>query len=249
MTHEFQRPVHARLWLRSPTSAALHIVLVITAGLALDAVFGWPGQYVAIAWTLCVWAWLYRIGGTEERRVLILCTAIAGFGEVILSLVWRLYDYQFANVPLFVPPGHALLMTLGLMLSHEFAKHKAGRGFQTILPWGAAIYAGFAWANGFDQFGAALFVVFAVCMIFSQAKMLYCTMFVIALIMELYGTALGNWSWVAMTPGLGISAANPPFSAGALYCLLDLLVLGALRIWANYRIPADPAATPGESVA
>lgn len=249
MKHEFQQPVHARLWLHTPMSAGLHVVLVITGGLALDAIFGWLGQYAAIAWTVFVWAWLYRSGGTEERRVLILCTAIAGLGEVILSLVWGLYDYQFANVPLFVPPGHALLMTLGLMLSHEFVKHKAGRGFQTILPWGAAIYAGFAWIIGFDHFGAVLFCVFAICMIFSQARMLYCTMFVIALIMELYGTALGNWTWIGTTPGLGISAANPPFSAGALYCLLDLLVLGALRIWASYRVPDERAASPGESVA
>jgi hypothetical protein len=49
--------------------------------------------------------------------------------------------------------------------------------------------------------------------------------------MELYGTALGNWTWVNSTPGLGISAANPPYSAGALYCLLDLLVLGAMKLF------------------
>ena len=228
-------------------SAALHVVLVISGGLALDAIFGWPGQYAAIAWTFGVWVWLYRCGGTEERRVLILCTAIAGFGEVILSLVWGLYDYQFANVPLFVPPGHALLMTLGLVVSHKFGEHKAGRGFQAIFPWGAAIYAGFAWTIGFDKFGALLFGVFAICMIFSRARMLYCTMFVIALIMELYGTALGNWTWLGTTPGLRISAANPPFSAGALYCLLDLLVLGALRIWASYRIPVEREASSVES--
>ena len=56
-------------------------------------------------------------------------------------------------------------------------------------------------------------------------------MFVLALMMELYGTALGNWVWAAEAPGLGLTAANPPFSAGAFYCLLDLLVLLALKAW------------------
>ena len=73
--------------------------------------------------------------------------------------------------------------------------------------------------------------------------MLYATMFVLALAMELYGTALGNWTWVPTTPGLGITAANPPFSAGALYCLLDLLVLGAIRLWASHNTTAAPSAS------
>jgi hypothetical protein len=146
-------------------------------------------------------------------------------------MVWGLYVYQFTNVPLFVPPGHALLMTLGLIISQSMVKHKTGRAFQAILPWGAAIYAGFALVRGFDEFGAALFCVFAICMVFSRARMLYVVMFVIALVMELYGTALGNWTWVRITPWLNITASNPPFSAGSLYCLLDLLVLGALKLW------------------
>lgn len=233
MNIDGQLPLHARVWQHAPRWAALHIGFVITGGLAIDAIFGWTGQWVAVFWTFCVWAWLYKSGGTEERRVLILCTVIAGTGEVILSLVWGLYDYQFLNVPLFVPPGHALLMTLGLIISQKMLKHKEGRAFQAIFPWGAFIYAGFAWTVGFDQFGALLFCVFGICMIFSRARMLYATMFVIALAMELYGTALGNWRWIDTTPWLNISAANPPFSAGALYCLLDLLVLGALNLWAH----------------
>ena len=247
MKHDARPPLYARIWRHAPAFAAWHIVGVITGGLALDAMFGWPGQYAAIAWTVCVWAWLYQSGGAEERRVLILCTVIAGIGEVILSLVWGLYDYQFANVPLFVPPGHALLMTLGLIASHEMLKHQSGRAFRAILPWGAFIYAGFAWVIGFDEFGAVLFGVFGICMIFSRARMLYATMFTIALAMELYGTVLGNWTWRSTTPWLDITAANPPFSAGALYCLLDLLVLGALKLLPGIRPGVEASTSPGES--
>ena len=242
-----QLPLHARLWRHAPVWTPLHIVAVITGGLALDANFGWTGQVAAIIWTFGLWAWLYKSGGAEERRVLALCTVISGVGEVMLSLVWGVYDYQFSNLPLFVPPGHALLMTLGLIASQKLLKHQAGRAFQTILPWGAAIYAGFAWRMHFDEFGAVLFCVFGICMMFNRARMLYATMFVFALVMEVYGTALGNWTWAATTPWLNITAANPPFSAGALYCLLDLLVLGALKLLTRDHATAESPVSSAKS--
>lgn len=205
--------------------AALNIIAVITLGLALDAWLGWPGQIMAIIWTILVFAALYMVGGRTERRVLMLCTLIAGFGEVVLSLVWGLYDYQFHNVPLFVPPGHALLMTLGLLIA---------RYMRDTLAWVvlalAGVWAACVWVADWDRFGVALFAIYIVCIAFGRARALYATMFVLALVMELYGTALGNWRWLPLTPALGLSQANPPFSAGAFYCLLDLLVLAALRV-------------------
>lgn len=221
-------PLHLRIWRRAPPAVPLNIIAVITGGLALDATFGWPGQIAAIVWTFLVFAWLYRLGGTEERRVLISCTIIAGTGELFLSLVWGLYDYQFLNVPLFVPPGHALLMTLGLV----FARHLSASGTWAI-SLGAAAWAAYAWVAGFDRFGVVLFGIYAFCMLSNGAKALYATMFVAALTMELYGTALGNWTWRPIAPWIELTSYNPPFSAGAFYCMLDLLVLGVMRLWGN----------------
>jgi len=211
------------LTVRTRQLVALNIIAVIGGGLALDARFGWPGQIAAIFWTLCVFIWLYRLGTTTERRLLLLCTAISAAGEAVLSLVWGLYDYQFRNVPLFVPPGHALLMTLGLLSAPLLNRPAVAAISFAAATWG--VYA--CWA-GFDRFGAALFGVYAFCMIFGRARALYAVMFMLALTMELYGTALGNWAWAAETRWLGLSQSNPPFSAGAFYCLLDLLVLAAL---------------------
>ncbi len=218
------------LWQRAPARTrifvALNIVAVIAGGLAIDAAFKWPGQMAAIIWTFMVWAWLYKIAGRDERRVIILATAVAGVGEIILSLVWGIYDYQFHNVPLFVPPGHALLMTLGLLAS-RYVNLRAAAAIAAL----ASAWAVYAWVAGFDRFGVVLHGVFIVCMFIGRAKSLYATMYVLALTMEFYGTALGNWSWQSKTPWLALSAANPPFSAGAFYALLDLLVLAALKAW------------------
>ena len=221
--------MHLRIWRHAPHSVPLNIIAVITGGLALDIAFGWPGQIAAIVWTFAVFIWLYRLGGAEEKRILIVCTVISGIGEVFLSLVWGLYDYQFFNVPLFVPPGHALLMTLGLV----FARRLPHVGIW-VISLGALAWAAYAWVAGFDRFGVALFGIYVFCMLTSGAKSLYATMFVVALAMELYGTALGNWTWRPVAPWVELTSANPPFSAGAFYCMLDLWVLGAMRVWVNW---------------
>ncbi len=211
---------------RSRIFIALNIIAVIAGGLAIDAAFKWPGQIIAVIWTFIVWIWLYKIAGAEERRVLILATAIAIAGEIFLSQVWGLYDYQFYNVPLFVPPGHALLLTLGILVS-RYVNIRAAWMIAVI----AGAWAVYTWIAGMDQFGAALCAMFIICMLTGRAKSRYATMFVLALIMELYGTALGNWTWRATAPWVNLSAANPPFSAGAFYALLDFLVLAALKVW------------------
>jgi hypothetical protein len=217
---------HRDLFTHAPRATPWVIVALIAGGLALDARWGWPGQIATVVLTVAVWGWLYAASGRTERRVLILCTIISGIGEVFLSLVWGLYDYQFHNVPLFVPPGHALLMTLGLIIMRHVGRRGVIAITFTAVAW--AVYAGLA---GFDRFGVALLSLYLVCTAFGPAKNLYATMFVLALIMELYGTALGNWRWEPIAPWLGLTQANPPFSAGALYCALDLLVLAALRLW------------------
>ena len=229
-----------QLWRNPPRFAALHIVAVIVGGLALDSALGWTGQHLATAWACAVWGWLYRAGGAAERRSLLLCMLIAGFGEAVLSLVWGIYDYQFGNLPVFVPPGHALLMTLGVLVAARLPVRTTV--LAVLLP--AAAWAAYAWAGDVDRFGTLLFLLFAGCLAFGRDRVLYSVMFVLALAMELYGTALGNWTWRAAVPGLGIGAANPPFAAGAFYALLDLLVLAAVSAFG--RSVADPGARPAE---
>ena len=175
-------PLQLQLW--SHLSARMHltmaaqIVAVIGLGLAIDKSWGWTGQHLVTLWTIAVFSWLFWLGRRDERAVLVLCMFIAGVGEGVLSLLWGLYDYQFANVPLFVPPGHALLMTLGLLA----ARHLSSRQAWSVVALGAA-WGGFALWRGIDQFGLTLFVLFVLCMLVSRARALYAAMFVLALVL------------------------------------------------------------------
>ena len=53
--------------------------------------------------------------------MLMACLVIATAGEIVLSLGWGLYTYRLDNIPLFVPPGHVLLLLLGLSLARRMS--------------------------------------------------------------------------------------------------------------------------------
>ena len=217
--------LHTLLWQQRPRWAEAQIVAVILGGLALDKVLGWNGQLLADVWALGIFGWLWFHGGSLERRVMLACLVISGLGEGFLSLIWGLYDYQFHNIPIFVPPGHALLMTLGLMVLR-----RVPAWFVWAVPTIAAPWALAGIWMGWDTAGGLLFLLLAICMAVSRARALYAVMFVLALLMELYGTWLGNWAWNPQVPWLGLTTTNPPLHAGAFDCALDLLVLGWLRV-------------------
>lgn len=223
---------------------AATLVFTVIVGLPVDRAGGIPGQLAVGLWTWAVFLILLERINQHLRVRLMLCLVIATIGECGLSLVWGLYVYWLENVPFFVPPGHVLLFTLGLTLS-------------PLLPrWGLFLVAAFAAGYGTtacltstDTVSAALALLFLIFMAFGRHRQLYATMFVMSLLMELYGTWIGNWAWVGKVPGLPLSSANPPLCVGALYCVLDLLVVNADGAWRRWRrgtadhVSCDPVAS------
>ena len=211
------------------------IVATIAFGLLVDQHWVPYGQAAVDVAAWLVFAALWFRCEAKDRPALLACLLYASAGEVFLSLVWGLYDYRLGNIPLFVPPGHVLLFFLGT----QIARRIPGRGEWWIAAAMAPLIAYFAWI-GRDTVGLPLFAMFLACMAFSPSRKLYATMFVLALSMELYGTWLGNWTWAARAPWLGLAMANPPLAAGAFYCVLDLLVVSTVRRWKR-RAAALPA--------
>jgi hypothetical protein len=212
-------------------SRALLAVMALTVivGLPVDKLGGLPGQLVVSLWTWCVFFVLLARINQQLRLPLMACLVIATAGECILSLAWSLYVYRLHNIPLFVPPGHVLLFALGLTFAPRMpawalpliASAAAGYGVTTLV-------------IDLDTISAPLAALFVICMIFGSNRRLYATMFLVSLMMELYGTWIGNWAWTLWVPGTPFISANPPLCVGALYCLLDLSVVNTdrwLRKW------------------
>jgi hypothetical protein len=209
------------------------IVATIAGGLLVDQHWALHGQPAVnlLAWLVFAALWMRR---KDERRALFACLLFATAGEVFLSLVWGLYEYRLGNIPLFVPPGHVLLFYLGMRI----AARLPSRGEWAIALAAAPLVALLAW-DGRDTLGPLLYALFIACMWISPSRRLYATMFVLALVMEIYGTWLGNWTWAEHVPWLGLATTNPPLAAGAFYCVLDLLVVSVVG-----RTPAALALAP-----
>lgn len=206
------------------TRFALTIVLTIVAGLWLDSIGPDWIRMVVSGWTWALLAALCWQVDPARRSLWLSCLAWATFGEIILSLVWGLYDYRLGNLPLFVPPGHVLLFALGMWLTERLPDALTS----TVPALGGGLVLAFALLQA-DTLSLPLFAFFLLCIRFGPSPKLYSTMFVLALLMELYGTALGSWTWHILIPGLPLTAANPPLAAGAFYCLLDWLAGSSAR--------------------
>ena len=210
-------------WSRGDILSALAIAGIIAGGLAFDQLVDFWGQTLT---NVGIWAallfWM-RAARPDDQLALAVCIAYATAGEIFLSLVWGLYEYRLANVPLFVPPGHALLFMLGGII----ARH-VDDWVEWVVPLAAAPFILLLAFTGIGTLDALLFALFMLCLLSGRASRLYAVMFVLSLAMEIYGVWLGNWAWAPQAPWLGFTTINPPLAAGAFYCMLDMLVVATV---------------------
>jgi hypothetical protein len=191
----------------------------LVVGIAVDAYGAWWAQPAVTAWTWTVLVWIATRVEPEFRRELLVCVALATLGELFLKDVWGLYLYRLGNLPLFIPPGHAIVYAASVRMS---------RSAPAWLPTGVVIafgtYVAYAALRGFDTFGVVWFLAFVGYVLFSANRRLCAMLFLFALGIEVYGTQLGGWRYFTVEPWLGLTTTNPPMWVGAIYCTLETLV-------------------------
>ena len=171
------------------------------------------------AWTWGALGWVFRRSTPTHRRELVACVALATAGELFLMDVWGLYEYRLQNLPLFIPPGHALVFTAAMRLSRRVPDWFPWAVVAALLP-----YIGYAAWTRLDTQGLLWFAVLLGFMRWGREQSLYGVAFVAALAIEAYGTSLGGWRYYATDPWFGLTTTNPPVCVGAIYCTLEGMV-------------------------
>jgi hypothetical protein len=189
-----------------------------------------------------------------ELRVLTVgVIAFATMGEVLGSLIWGVYTYRLENLPTFVPPAHGIVYLTGLALALSLR----GRARAVVA---AAALAAATWAllgltvlPRADVAGAAGVVLLLAFLLRARNAAVYAGVFFVVAALELYGTAIGTWTWAAEVPGTGIPNGNPPSGAAAGYVWFDVMALLAAPLLLQFvratsaRVPRRGAGVPRTS--
>jgi hypothetical protein len=209
---------------RRPGLVLVAVTTSIAGVLLLDLRVGERGQLLLGLVTAAMLGGLLFLQSTKVRLQTLAVVAIATVGEVIGSLIWGLYSYRLENLPAFVPPGHGLVYLGGLALA-ALARTRPN-ALLGVAACGAAVWgvAGITVLPASDAIGA-LGCAFLIGVLVVTKRTVYAGVFVVVAGLELYGTALGTWTWEPAVPGFGISQGNPPSGAASGYVLFDVLAL------------------------
>ncbi len=229
---DFSEDVMVRL--SSATLAAVTVWIALT--LVVDQHVGYGGQLALGICTAGVLAVLLALQPRTVRLQTLAVVGIATLGEVVGSLIWGLYHYRLENLPAFVPPGHGLVYLGGLSV----ATLLRGRSRALLVAagvvaagWGVAGITVLPTPDASGTMGCA----FLLGVLLVTRRPVYAGVFMVVVALELYGTALGTWTWESTVPGLRLSQGNPPSGVASGYVVFDVLALALVaRAGAGVRL-------------
>jgi hypothetical protein len=195
-------------------------------------------QQLALGTATALFLWFFARSSHVQLRQIVCCIMVATIGEVVLSIVWGLYSYRHAVIPLYVPPGHGLFYTLAAETARQQAVRLRGALItRSVLIAGSGLAIA-SLAIKHDVWGFLWWVGAVALISVSKNRLLLSACFVYTIILEFVGTAIGNWRWAPEVPFLRLHSANPPSGVGILYILLDLIVVAiTTRVWFEVREP------------
>jgi hypothetical protein len=161
---------------------------------------------------------------TEQRLMAMIFVPFSALGEYLFSLVFQLYTYKFVMIPFYVPFGHAILFSTGLLIAElPWVLANEARVRYALLAFHAALFGGAILALH-DTLSALFGVLFVIILYRKRGRPFYLIMGVLVLYIELVGTAFGCWVWDP-TPFGVLQTTNPPVGAFACYVVADILVM------------------------
>jgi hypothetical protein len=222
----------------------------LAALLALDHFASYPEQ---LSLGVATWALLAALVWqlpVFQRAIVAGVVAFATIGELTGSIVWGVYRYRLHNLPLFVPPAHGLVYLTGIAIAAALAPRARTLvvvAAATAATWGVL---GLTVLPRRDVAGAVGIPLLLLFLWRSRNRAVYASVFLVVAALELYGTAIGTWSWAKTLPGLGIPDGNPPSGVASGYVWFDVMAflvapaLVALAAWSrkNLRTASIPRA-------
>jgi hypothetical protein len=208
-----------------PGRAFVLLAGYLAALLAFDQVVDARGQLLLGAATWAVLLAVCRLLTAERRAQVAVVIAAATLAELTGSIVWGVYTYRLENLPSFVPPAHGLVYLAGVALSRYAARHQQALVAVALVVVAVWSVAGLTVLPRQDVGGALGAILLAYYLRRGRAPGVYAGVFLVVAGLELYGTALGTWTWAETIPGTGIPNGNPPSGVASGYVWFDVMAL------------------------
>jgi hypothetical protein len=204
---------------------AAAVLCFLAALLAVDQYADARAQLLLGAATWAALILACRPLDAARRAQVAVVVVVATGAEITGSIIWGVYTYRLENLPSFVPPAHGLVYVTGLALAGALSRH--GRALVAValalcLGWALA---GLTVLPRLDVGGALGAVLLAWFLLRGRAPAVYAGVFLVVAGLEIYGTALGTWTWAETIPGTGIPNGNPPSGVASGYVWFDVMAL------------------------
>ena len=166
------------------------------------------------------------------RKLMFIMVFLSYIGELIFCKLLGMYAYRTADIPLYVPFGHAIVYASGFVIAEmSFFVKKDKKLKKVFLVSFALLFllVGFFLNDIFSLvFGALFFVL----MKRKKWQNVYYTIALCVIFIELVGTFFKCWTWVPKTFGV-IPAVNPPMGAVFFYAGGDVILAKIVSYWRN----------------
>jgi hypothetical protein len=242
-------PAAAAALVRTTRPYALHLSLLAYTPVLLFADGVTEGVEPQIALGLLTFAVLWAAARRVEparRSEVWLCVPIATLFEIFGSLVWGGYTYELRNIPLYVPPGHALVYVFGITAATLPVVRRHGRALRRLVMVAASgwVVAGLTvlpfLTGRLDVQGAVVWPLLAWCVLRSGKGDMFAAIWLAVATIEIAGTWAGDWVWAASAPWSHLPSGNPPSAIAAGYAVIDgsVALLAPLVLGLAFRMRA-----------
>jgi hypothetical protein len=206
-----------------------YLFLFIAIGLYLDSkymvsVFEYSQHLATVVMLIGFFILFYRSPSRIKEQMLF--AVLIGFvGEHLFSIALGMYTYRLGNVPLYVPPGHAIVYIAAVYFCKESVVKMYRKQLEKLFTIFVLVYATafLFFANDIFGFVMSLLVIFLL-RNKPRERLFFLTMYIVVAFLEIVGTNYGCWAWPKTAYGVipFLKSANPPSGISLFYFLLDL---------------------------
>lgn len=206
-----------------------YLFLLILFGLFFDsyimAAYFQKTQLLVNFATCIAFGIIFGKSSPRIRELMVFAVIIGVFGEYLFSLGLKMYTYRLGNIPLYVPPGHAIVYITVIYFCKQSIIKKHRKQLEKLFKILILIYGSLFLIFAEDIFGFVM--TLAVVFLLKnkpRERLFFFTMYIVVAFLEIVGTSYQCWHWPSTAYGVipFLKSANPPSGISLFYFLLDL---------------------------